>query len=134
MATVEQVVKVRMKVMDAKMDYSGNYELTIPLTEARRVASELLDATTAPLLDKEPKFHGIQLTDDQWDKLEENVRKAKAEKTQIADTARSLYGTLTAAYFPVWPDIEAAKRKKKTKKPKKAKPKQEPVVAPKRKK
>lgn len=103
MATVEQIVKVRVNPIGLSTAlWSSGYEMSVTYEEARRPVSELLEVTTKPMLEREPSFHGIKLTDDGWTKLEANIR--------------------------------AAKRKKQTKKPKKAKPKQEPVVAPKRKK
>ena len=103
MATVEQIVKIRIIPTGiAPSLFGGGCELSMSMAEARRVTSELLDITAAPLLECEPSYCGIKLSDSAWDVLEQNIRNAK--------------------------------RKKQTKKPKKPKPKQEPVVAPKRKK
>lgn len=143
MASTEHLTLVKFTMIPHAVTagWCGGYNVTVTYAEARRIAAELLEATAAPILDRTPAFHGIELTPEQWDKLEENVRKAKSKPKKEVTKAATAYSWLPIDFpvpeypsFRAYPDVESAKRKKQTKKPKKSKPKQEPTVAPKRKK
>lgn len=77
----EPLVEFDIKVVEAKSDWlNGSYTVKVYESEARRIASELTDYFAQQLIESPPRYHGFELTDEQWDKLETNVRKARTKK------------------------------------------------------